>query len=102
VRGFSAVSLLLVDEAARVSDELYLAVRADAGSDAGHAVADQHAIREKGILLRDVDPRREGVGPGAGTGGGMPAHFAEVSERREKAWTRDGIAGNTSASSRTR
>jgi hypothetical protein len=27
VRGFSAVSLLLVDEAARVSDELYLAVR---------------------------------------------------------------------------
>jgi hypothetical protein len=27
VRGFSAVSLLLVDEAARVSDELYLALR---------------------------------------------------------------------------
>jgi Terminase large subunit, T4likevirus-type, N-terminal len=27
VRGFSAVSLLLVDEAARVSDELYLAIR---------------------------------------------------------------------------
>ena len=27
VRGFSAVSLLLVDEAARVSDELYLAMR---------------------------------------------------------------------------
>lgn len=27
IRGFSAVSLLLVDEAARVSDELYLAVR---------------------------------------------------------------------------
>ena len=27
VRGFSAVSLLLVDEASRVSDELYLAIR---------------------------------------------------------------------------
>ena len=27
IRGFSAVSLLLVDEAARVSDELYLAIR---------------------------------------------------------------------------
>ena len=27
VRGFSAVSLLLVDEAARVSDDLYLAIR---------------------------------------------------------------------------
>ena len=27
VRGFSAVALLLVDEASRVSDELYLAVR---------------------------------------------------------------------------
>ena len=27
IRGFSAVSLLLVDEASRVSDELYLAVR---------------------------------------------------------------------------
>ena len=27
IRGFSAVSLLLVDEAARVSDDLYLAVR---------------------------------------------------------------------------
>ena len=27
IRGFSAVSLLLVDEASRVSDELYLAIR---------------------------------------------------------------------------
>jgi hypothetical protein len=27
IRGFSAVSLLLVDEAARCSDELYLAIR---------------------------------------------------------------------------
>ena len=43
IRGFSDVSLLLVDEAARVPDEIYRAMRADAGGPRWGFVADEYA-----------------------------------------------------------
>ena len=103
VRGFSAVSLLLVDEAARVSDDLYLAIRPMLAVSDGDAVADEHAVREAGILLRGVGARRGGVGAGAGAGGrsarGFRASFWRRSGRR---WGSDGSGRSTCASSWTR
>ena len=84
VRGFSAVSLLLVDEAARVSDDMYLAVRPMLAVSDGHVVADEHAVRKAGILLRDVGGRRAGMGAGEGTGGGMPADPAAFLEEERR------------------
>ena len=51
VRGFSAVSLMLIDEAARVADEMYKALRPMLAVSGGRFVADEHAVREAGILL---------------------------------------------------
>ena len=82
VRGFSAVSLLLVDEAARVNDELYLAMRPMLAVSSRGVVADEHAVREAGLFLGGVGRGRAGVGAGTGTGDGMPADCAGVSGRR--------------------
>ena len=51
VRGFSAVSLLLIDEASRVGRCDVQGAAADAGSGWRGFVADEHALRQAGILL---------------------------------------------------
>ena len=84
MRGFSAVSLLLVDEAARVDDEMYLAIRPMLAVSRRDAVADEHAVREAGILLRDVGEWRGGLGAGAGAGGRVSADRGVVSGRGAK------------------
>ncbi len=85
VRGFSAVRLLLVDEASRVSEGTLRSGPTDAGGERRSALAAEHAGGEAGILLRSVGARRAGVGAGAGAGDGMsadrPPHSLE-SERR--------------------
>jgi hypothetical protein len=64
VRGFSAVSLLLVDEAARVSDELYLAIRPMLAVSDGALWLMSTPFGKRGILLRSVGERRAGLGAG--------------------------------------
>jgi hypothetical protein len=51
VRGFSAVSLLLIDEASRVEDAIYKALRPMLAVGDGESLADEHAERQAGILL---------------------------------------------------
>ena len=51
VRGFSAVSLLLIDEAARVEDAMYKALRPMLAVGGWGFVADEHAVREARIFL---------------------------------------------------
>ena len=82
-RGFSAVSLLLVDEASRVSDDLYKAIRpGPEGTPGGQlwgVVADEHAVREPGVLLGSVAARGAGMGAGAGSGVRVRADWASAS-----------------------
>ena len=61
-RGFSAVSLLLVDEAARVTRRPVQGDQADAGGERREPVADEHAVRKAGVLLGGLGTRRAGVG----------------------------------------
>jgi hypothetical protein len=51
VRGYSGANLLLIDEAARVLDALYAAVKADAGDERRQNVADVGSAWEAGFLL---------------------------------------------------
>ncbi len=51
VRGFSALSMLVIDEAARVPDELVPSAAADAGGGERRSLADEHAVREARVLL---------------------------------------------------
>ena len=51
VRGFSAVSLLLIDEAARVEDAMYKALRPMLAVGRRGFVADEHAVGQARILL---------------------------------------------------
>ena len=85
MRGFSAVSLLLVDEASRVSDELYLAIRPMLAVSDGDVVADEHAVREARVLLRDVGARRTGMGAGAGAGDGVQPDSGKAFLEEERA-----------------
>ena len=50
VRGFSAVSMLLIDEASRVEDEMYHGAAAHAGGGGGRFVDDEHAVWETRVL----------------------------------------------------
>ena len=52
VRGFSASSLILIDEASRVEGRHVYVPAADAGGGRGGFVADEHAERAEGVLLR--------------------------------------------------
>jgi hypothetical protein len=62
VRGFSAVSLLVIEEAAY------------AGGGWRGFVDDEYSAREAGVFLRNLDPGGAGVGEGAGAGDGMRAN----------------------------
>ena len=79
VRGFSAVSLLLIDEAARVEDAMYKSLRPMLAVGDGRFVADEHAVREARILLRSVGAWRRGVGAAFGAGDGVSADSGGVS-----------------------
>ena len=81
VRGFSAVSLLLVDEAARVQRRPVPGDPADAGGERRDVVADEHAVRQAGVLLRDLGERRTGMGAIPGAGHGMRADPEGISGR---------------------
>ena len=54
-RGFSAVSLLLIDEASRVEVSMYTSAAADAGGGERGFVVNEHAFMEKGVLLFGVE-----------------------------------------------
>ena len=82
VRGFSAVSLLLIDEASRVEDAMYKALRPMLAVGDGRSVADEHAVREAGVLLSSVGARRAGVATGDGAGDGVSADSARSFWRR--------------------
>jgi hypothetical protein len=78
IRGFSAVGLLLVDEAARVEEEMYLAVRPMLAVSEGTLwlMSTPHGSRG---FFHEVDAGRGRVGAGAGNGGGVSADFEKIS-----------------------
>ena len=82
VRGFSNVSLLVIDEAARASDELYRAMRPVLAVSRRRPVADEHAGGQARILLGRVDQRRAGVDSGVRAGDGVPSDFEGISRGR--------------------
>jgi hypothetical protein len=51
IRGFSAVSLLVIDEAARVSDDLYFAVRPMLATSGGSLVALSTPLGQRGFFF---------------------------------------------------
>ncbi len=55
IRGFSGVGLLIVDEAARVDDELYFAVRPMLAVSGGGVDDAHNTLRQEGGVLRGVD-----------------------------------------------
>jgi hypothetical protein len=57
VRGFSGAALLVVDEAARVEDSLYYAVRPMLAVSGGSLMMLLHALRQTWCVLRGVDRR---------------------------------------------
>ena len=75
VRGFSAVSLLLIDEAARVSDEMYRAMRPMLVVHDGDLWLMSTPNGQARILLGGVGTRRRGVGADQRAGDGVPADF---------------------------
>ncbi len=51
IRGFSGVKLLAIDEAARVSDELYFAIRAPCSPSPGASGRPLDPVRHPGMVL---------------------------------------------------
>ena len=77
IRGFSGTSLLIVDEASRVADELYFAVRPMLAC-SGWGVDDaDYSLRQEGRLLRGMDERSR-VGSLRGAGLSEPTHKTRV------------------------
>lgn len=72
VRGFSAASMVLFDEAGQVEDAVQVAA-SDAGDDGGGHLDDEHAVGEAGVLLRGVGERRGAVVADGGDGAGLCA-----------------------------
>ncbi len=114
VRGFSAVSLLIIDEAARVEEAMYKAlrpmrVRAVGEGTALFAVgwrptmADEHAVRQARVLLRELGigrgrSRRAGCGIGCGWRRRSVPGLGAISWRKNAArWGRRGSRRNISA-----
>ena len=103
IRGFSAVSLLLVDEASRVSDELYLAMRPMLAVSDGALWLMSTPFGQAGVLLRGVGARRGGMGADAGAGDGVSADLGGVFWRRSAGRWGSGVSGRSiCASSWTR
>lgn len=81
IRGFSAMSLLLVDEAARVSDELYMAIRPMLAVSGGALWLMSTPSRETRIFLRRMDANERGLATVPGSGDGVFTDFAKISGR---------------------
>jgi hypothetical protein len=73
IRGYSQVSLLVIDEAARVPDDLYRA-SADAGRLEWPDGLHVHALRQARLLLRCLGARRRRLGAHRGPRSAHPAH----------------------------
>jgi hypothetical protein len=103
VRGFSAVSLLLVDEAARVSDDLYLALRPMLAVSDGTVWLMSTPYGKRGFFWEawehgGAEWLRVRV-PATGCAGGFRRSSWQKSGRR---WGSGGSGRNTCASSRKR
>ena len=72
VRGFSKVSLMLIDEAARVDDRMYRAMRPVLAVGNGDLWLIEHSQRQTRILSCGVDVRGREVAADQRDGGGMP------------------------------
>ncbi len=68
IRGFSAVSLLIFDEAAMVPDEAVFDGAADAGDLLGRYLADEYAEWKDRVLLEGVERGRRPVDSDLGYG----------------------------------
>src|SRR5438270_9617906 len=67
VRGFSAVSLMIIDEAARVSDELYKTLRPMTAVSGGDMLLMSTPFGKRGFFLRRLDEQSAGSRSGVGT-----------------------------------
>ena len=103
VRGFSAVSLLLVDEAARVSDDLYMAMRPMLAVSGGELWLMSTPFGKRGFFYDAWERGRAGVGAGPGAGDGVPADSGASFWRRSgRRWGSGGSGRSICASSWTR
>ena len=72
VRGFSKVSLMLIDEAARVDDRMYRAMRPVLAVGNGDLWLIEHSQRQTRIFSCGVDGRGRAVATDQRDGDGMP------------------------------
>jgi hypothetical protein len=78
IRGFSAVSLLLVDEASRVSDDMYMAVRPMLAVSGGDLWLMSTPFGKRGFFWEAWNELRRRVGTDSCARSGVPANFARV------------------------
>ncbi len=72
IRGFSGVTRLIVDEAARVPDALYYAVRPMLAVSGGPADCDEHAVGQAGVVAHRVDGGWRGLAAGGSASRTLP------------------------------
>jgi hypothetical protein len=78
IRGFSGAALLIVDEAARVDDALYYAVRPMLAVSGGALMMLSTPYGKRGGVLRGVDRLRHGLGALRGPRSSVSAHLGGV------------------------
>ena len=96
VRGFSAVSMLIVDEASRVPDAVYLALRPALAVSGGDIVLVSTPNGRRGFFYREMSgmEKRTGegwlrhTGPVAECGARVPAEFIEEERARGESYFR--------------
>ena len=82
VRGYSGASLVVIDEAARVADQMLAAVRPMlATKSEGRFIALSTPAGKRGWYLRGVDFRRRRLAPHRSEGRRLSAHQSRVLER---------------------
>ena len=101
IRGFSGVHMLVIDEAARVPDDLYRAVRPMLAVSRRPAGLPVHPLRQARLLLRRLGQRRRRLDAHRG------ARLANLAASPRNSWRRNavasanrGFARNTTAPSR--
>jgi hypothetical protein len=97
VRGFSAVSMLIVDEASRVPDAVYLALRPALAVSRGDIVLVSTPNGRRGFFYREMSAAGNGAtaerwlrhtGPVAECGARVPAEFLEEERARGESYFR--------------